>query len=356
MNNIYKHKFKGTTMKLLYVGKKQLILKHGWDHVNKRNQVVVEHLFNDVVYIPLDYNSISHYLNFGVTNKVIDHILSELKNGYDYVFVCQSLCGRICKIIKKNYPNVKIITFFHNIEKHYAHEYKKVSGIRAIPYYLRVFVWEKMAVKYSDYYITLNERDSDMLKKYYGCEADVIMPTSLKDNFSEYNSLSNEEPKINIDYLFVGSAFYANINGIQWFIDNVLPHVSGNLYIVGLNMSEDKFRNLSNRVHVLGFVENLSLFYNQAKIVISPIFHGGGMKTKTAEAMMYGKCIVGTKEAFEGYRLAPDCMFLANTKEDYISILNGLRESKQLFYPSSRTLFIKEYSYESSINKLKEIL
>lgn len=87
-------------MKLLYIGDKQISVKDGWDQVNKRNQVVVERLFAKVTYIPLDNISLSHYFNFSITNKVISETLSELTKGYDYVFVCQSLCGRICKVIK----------------------------------------------------------------------------------------------------------------------------------------------------------------------------------------------------------------------------------------------------------------
>ena len=107
-------------MKLLYIGDKQISVKDGWDQVNKRNQVVVERLFAKVTYIPLDNISLSHYFNFSITNKVISETLSELTKGYDYVFVCQSLCGRICKVIKRHFPNIRIITFFHNIEKQYA--------------------------------------------------------------------------------------------------------------------------------------------------------------------------------------------------------------------------------------------
>lgn len=40
--------------------------------------------------------------------------------------------------------------------------------------------------------------------------------------------------------------------------------------------------------------------YN-ADFLIAPIFEGSGMKLKTAEALMYGKTVFGTTEAFEGY-------------------------------------------------------
>ena len=41
-------------------------------------------------------------------------------------------------------------------------------------------------------------------------------------------------------------------------------------------------------------VDCLETWYEKADVVISPIFLGSGMKTKTAEALMYGKPILGT--------------------------------------------------------------
>ena len=328
-------------MKLLYIGDKQISVKDGWDQVNKRNQVVVERLFAKVTYIPLDNISLSHYFNFSITNKVISETLSELTKGYDYVFVCQSLCGRICKVIKRHFPNIRIITFFHNIEKQYAKEFCKVSGLRAIPYYLRVLIWEKMAVQYSDYCITLNDRDSTLLHELYGKTADAVMPTSLEDKY-------DLAPKINgipIDYLFVGTAFYPNIEGVQWFINHVLPLVDGRFCVVGKDMSPDIFNNLSDRVEIYGFVNDLSDYYKRARIIVSPIFHGGGMKTKTAEALMYGKYIIATDEALEGYKFEQSCMARCNTVSEFVAAINDFKDDNSQIIPSARQLFQDLYSY-----------
>lgn len=42
------------------------------------------------------------------------------------------------------------------------------------------------------------------------------------------------------------------------------------------------------------------------------------MKTKTAEALMYGKTIIGTKEAFEGYVLDEKAMKLCSNAQEFI--------------------------------------
>lgn len=334
-------------MKLLYIGNKQDRILHGWDQVNKRNQIIVERIFDRVDYLPLDSGTLESKVFIGVTNGFLNQVIHAVEKGYDYVFVCQSTCGRVCRFIRKRFPKIKIITFFHNIERHYAEQYLKVSGIKAISYYLRAFVFEKLAVKYSDYCITLNERDSRLLMDIYGKHANAIMPTSLEDKFLNrcVNVAKNE---VIIDYLFVGTSFYPNVEGMQWFIDNIMPKVPGTLTIVGKGMRKDIFNNIDERINIYGFVEDLSDLYRRARCIVSPIFHGGGMKTKTAEALMYGKLIVATKEAFEGYVIDRSCMLECNTIDDFIKTLTSIKDTNKTFYSEARRVFCKHCSYDSS--------
>lgn len=341
------------TKKVLFIGNKQKEVKHGWDQVNRRNQQVLESVFCDVVYLPIpSLTNISKLLYFGITNHYLKSIDNELQKGYDYVFVCQSLYGRVCKYVKKRFPEVRIITFFHNIERQYAEQFIKVSFLKAIPFYLRVRIYEKMAVECSDYTFTLNERDSNLLKQIYGRKADLILPTTLEDRFIENNKEPSKDEDI-IDLLFVGTAFYPNIEGMQWFINKVLPKVEGKLCIVGKNMSPSIFSNLNDKVTIFGFVDDLAEYYRRAKMVISPIFHGGGMKTKTAEALMWGKLILGSKEAFEGYEIDPKCMIECNTEAEFINAINKYINNNDCYNPFARDVFIKNCSYQSSIESFK---
>lgn len=341
------------TKKVLFIGERQEEVKHGWDQVNRRNQQILESFFSDVVYLPLPkLTKISKMLYFGISTLYLRSIEKELQKGYDYVFVCQSLYGRVSYYVKRHFPEVKIITFFHNIERQYAEQFIKVSYLKAIPFYLRVRIYEKMAVKYSDYIITLNERDSELLKHFYGRESDLLMPTTLEDRFVE----NNKEPSIDddiIDFLFVGTAFYPNVEGMQWFINKVLPKVEGKLCIVGKNMSPSIFSNLNDRVSIFGFVDDLADYYRKAKMVVSPIFHGGGMKTKTAEALMWGKLILGSKEAFEGYVIDSNCMIECNTEIEFINAINKYITNTDCYNSSARDVFLKHCSYQSSIESFK---
>ena len=250
-------------MRLLYIGEKQITKRHGWDQVNYRNQFLCEQLFEQVVYLPIGYKSFQEKLFVGISRSFLKKIDMALENKFDYVFVCQSTCGRVCKHIKNKYPNIKIITFFHNIEKQYASQYFKVSGLKSLPFYLRASIFEKLAVKHSDYCITLNERDSILLEEIYGRCADAVMPTSLEDSFQEKDSIIRNGDQI-IDFLCWNS-FHPNIEGMQWFIDNIMPQINGRLTIVGRGMNRTIFNNLNDRVSIYGFVDDVR-FLSKSKM------------------------------------------------------------------------------------------
>ena len=327
--------------------------QNGGDRIEKRNQSLLERISEgNIVYFAPDfsYKSISKRLNIyiGYTFSKKNELKQMLKsNNFDFIFVSQSLYGGYVKLIKK-LCDTPIITFFHNVELDYFKTFHEHYSVKGLYYLIKVILSEYISVKLSTKIVAMNERDSNGLYKYYKRKADLILPTSFEDTSYKLNTVKQD-----IDYLFVGSCFRANTEGLQWFIDNVMPYVKGSLYIIGNGMDKYDFLNLSNRIQIKGFVENVADYYNRAKIVISPILSGSGMKTKTAEALMYGKIIVGTREAFEGYIINPDCMILCNTKDDYIEFLNSFDISKE--YPQNmvaRQHFIDNYSDESIYQRL----
>lgn len=342
-------------MNILYIGNKIDKITSGADAINQRNQLLFEMNNLNVDYYPLPRNlSIISKLTFGITNSYIKIIFSKLiSKKYTHVFVSHSLYGRITQKIKSKFPDIVIVGFFHNIESYYAKEFRKVNGIKKIPFQILTNFWERKYSRSIDKSIVLNERDAKLLEKIYQRKPNLILPTSFKDSFIETNIINTISDKEIIDYLFVGVNFFGNIQGIQWFIDNVLPKIPGKLYIIGKGMDKVNWNNLSQRIVVKGYVEDLSYYYLRSKIVISPIFYGGGMKTKTAEALMYGKIILGTKEAFEGYEIDPKFMYQCNTAKDFINRI--LTNRNPIFNIDSRNHFLKNYSIEKDIHRFRAI-
>lgn len=345
-------------MQCLYVGYEFKNGKTGGAVVRKNNHKLLKSINNltiDDFFIENEKNKIALLKNYfslsfnGGTKKIIKNFKETLKNTkYTHIFFDTSLYGVLIKYVKKNYPKMKIITFFHNIEVNYYKERVKAEGIKNIIALPSVFYNEKLSIKYSDEIIVLTDRDKKELTNKYKIEKITIIPISLEDKFDPNRKIK----KSDYDYLFIGSAFFANIHGISWFIEEVLPSVPGKLVVIGKGMEilKEKYNN-GQKLEILGTVEDVEKYYYEDNIVVSPIFYGAGMKTKTIEALMYGKTIIGTEEAFIGIE---DIESIANNKEEFkkeIKLVKKRNNSNEI----SRKIYEEKYMLSKAKGKYNEI-
>lgn len=358
-------------MKLLYIGERVDKIRCGADAVNLRNYTALSKL-SGTEFHHYELTHVSRLATFSnllkgnagaMQSRDYRNIIAYIKaNRITTVFLWSSKLGKLARSIKHRFPDVKIISFFHNIEKQYYDEELKVNPSLKNRFIASVVGWnEKLAVKYSNRLIALNNRDSLLLKSIYGRYSDFELPITFEDKYDDGKAREcqqADDASSRLKLLFVGSNFFANNAGVEWFIGNIMPKLTDvELTIVGKGMNE-VFQNSEN-IHVKGYVADLSECYYSADAIICPIFHGGGMKTKTAEALMYGCPIVGTKEAFEGYNLDHTKIGgLAQTPQEMIDAINRLKNRRILSScrKYAREIFLNEYSIESTIKILREQL
>lgn len=293
-------------MRILYIGDKIVYPpKDGGDAVKKRNRDMLTQIcdYVDIIEIP-KISYFRHLINvlllrnYGHTASVWKKIEHALSNKYDYVFFDGSTNGAYVKALEQR--GFHTIVFCHNVEcEYYKTKYYSNKGIVnfVLMYYVKYN--EKLAVQNTYKLVTLNKRDDDGFLKLYGRKGDYKLPIT-------FSALSPAPHDVSTDshyLLFVGSNFCSNNEGISWFIENVSPYINIQLNVVGsccnaVNEMLDikKYPN----VKLLGFVDDLDDMYRKATGVVCPIFTGSGMKTKTIEALQYGKTIFGTSEAFVG--------------------------------------------------------
>ena len=303
-----------------------------------------------VLYFPWGYH-------FGLTPKKVKQICQRAQD-YDIVFIDRSVFGIIAKKLKENGYKGKTITFFHNLEALYFNDkLPKDNPFR------RTIIHcadrnDAYACQFSDRIIALNKRDDDLLFERYHRHADLLIPIVFRDNYNSDASddaLTRKKPEC----LFIGSNFPPNNEGLLWFVQNVLPHVEIGFKVVGKDMEKLKEEEpILHDIDVVGSVPDLTPYITEADIMILPIFKGSGMKVKTCESLMFGKNILGTDEAFEGYdadydRIGGKC----NTAEEFIGKLNAFIASpRPRFNVYSRLLFLERYSESTVVERLKKIL
>lgn len=358
-------------MKVLFVlFQKFDMIPDGGDLCNKRNLEMVKSICGDsnvdLYYIRTKIEKSFKetilfllYMSSGYYRGLSPRRVKDLCNKaveYDCVFLSSSLFGVVAYKLKENGYKGKIILQFHNVESIY---YSCVLP-KCLPFRKRIIKCiadnELMAGRYSDIKLALNDRDRDGIVNMTNCPVDYVIPITLSDKAGDNkcDEMTEVPPLVS----FIGSNFLPNAEGVLWFVRNVLPFVNIRFIIVGKNMGELKKNNdILTNINVLSDVPDLGLYFKEADVIIAPIFSGSGMKVKTCESLMYGKNILGTSEAFEGYDIDFDKVGkLANTAKDYIEYLNALNETPIPKYNNySRMVYLDKYS-DNAAKRVFEVM
>lgn len=310
--------------------------------------------------------SINDYLNIfrgyidGVNKKTIRDLIDTIEcEKFNQVFVDGSNLGGLIKPLKKIKSTIEVTTFFHNVEvKFFLGATRKNKSLHSIGVLAANYLAERKSVKFSDNLICLSKRDSKLLKKLYGKEATHIAPMVLEDKCPSYFLRETKRTPEKFA-IFVGGLFYANRAGIKWFVREVVPRIDLPLYIIGRGF--DALREeleIPGKVTVVGSVDSLADWYRRAQFVIAPIFDGSGMKTKVAEALMYGKKIIGTPEAFSGYEdVVMHAGWVCKTSDDFVEAVSVASiEVTESFDKQLRILYEQRYSEIAATQRLKKIL
>lgn len=116
-------------------------------------------------------------------------------------------------------------------------------------------------------------------------------------------------PSTSQELLFVGTFLHRpNQDGARWFLRNCWPelharHPQAVLRIVGLGnwgSLAAEFPDLGG-VDYVGTVDEIGPEYARSRLVISPLFEGGGSKIKVIEACAFGRPVVASPHSLRGF-------------------------------------------------------
>ena len=355
---------------MLVTNKIDEIQSGGRELLSKFNHDILKDLYGSNLYVfelvkkPIRdiksiFNSFKGHID-GINSISIELLIFEIKfYNIELLFIDGSNLGSLTRLIKDKFPSIKICTYFHNVEaRFFLGALFTHRSLHAFAVLIVNYLAELKAVKYSDSIVSLSKRDSKLLGVLYGRVATHISPMALHDKRIKKIDHSCQSPKEKFA-LFVGSGFYANLSGIKWFCEQVAPYVSIKICIVGRGLTDFKslYKYHSN-VEVIGAVDNLNQWYLEAHFVIAPIFDGSGMKTKVAEALMFGKKIVGTPEAFSGYEeIGTQAGWVCNSAIEFRdAMMKAILMPYCPFNHELRNIFEINYSFLSARNRIKSIV
>ncbi len=283
----------------------------------------------------------------------LTRIGTMLDNGkYDFAFFDGSHFGNLIEYVKER--GVKVICFFHNCEYDYIEvRFGKRKSLKKSIYKNLIQKQEKMAAQAADLNIVFTKRDAERICGLYQVKKPEILPLSLIDVYER-----REPGKEERECLLFGPLGQANQEAFGWFVKEVAPYLHCKTRVAGKGFEAYEKVWGSKKVIVQGFVQDIAQLYADAACVAIPLLSGGGMKIKTAEALMFGKYIFGTDEAFVGYegafeKIGGKC----NSAQAFIDKLNTfLQKEKDSFSVYSRQLYEEKYSMEASREAFAKLL
>ena len=138
--------------------------------------------------------------------------------------------------------------------------------------------------------------------------------------------------------IFIGGFRHPpNLDAIMWFVEKVLPILrqknSGIVTtVIGSNAPASLQKYAAEDFVIAGFVEDVTPYYDDAKLSFSPLRYGAGVKGKVNIAMQYGVPVVATSPSVEGMHLRHELDVLrADTPEEFADAMIRIDTDQKLW-------------------------
>jgi glycosyltransferase involved in cell wall biosynthesis len=174
-------------------------------------------------------------------------------------------------------------------------------------------------LKSVDCVITFSSKDSSLVSKL----DDSLRPLTVSPPLEVPAMQTYRQPPMSGIILFVGALNRPeNEEAAIWFLRQVwrsvlaeIPHAK--FVIAGSSPTSAllKEADLYDSVVITGYVDDLIPFYQDAEIVVVPLFSGAGVKFKTVTAMLWGVPVAATPTGVEGIADGRSDIFLCVTEK-----------------------------------------
>jgi GT2 family glycosyltransferase/glycosyltransferase involved in cell wall biosynthesis len=236
----------------------------------------------------------------------VEAFLRRHGSEFDVVTLCRHYIGiQHIDTVREVNPRAKI--WFDTIDLHYLRLRRQfeLDGKKSTKKQAELAYYEEMAViQQADITVVVSEVEVDELSREAPA-ANVIVVSNIHE-------ISETEIK-RVDrrgVMFVGGFQHPpNVDAVEYYLEQIWPVFrklcpDAPTYIIGSRMP-DRLRQMGveHGLEMLGFVEDLTPYYDTCALSIAPLRYGAGVKGKVNQALSFGLPVVGTPVALEGMGL-----------------------------------------------------
>ena len=209
------------------------------------------------------------------------------------------------------FPNIeRAVLFQHNVETMIWRRHAQHAPNSASRWYMekqaqRMFRFEREICLRAGHVVAVSEQDARTMRELFGVERVTAIPTGVD---VEFFTPPDPAPAVTNELVFVGSMdWLPNIDGIEWFVREVLPLVRAvrpncSLALVG-RQPPPSLTALAQRdplIQVSGTVPDIRPYLWSSAVAIVPLRIGGGTRLKIYESMAARVPVISTAVGAEG--------------------------------------------------------
>ena len=287
-------------------------------------------------------------------NEFLEHRAAE----FDAIYITRySVAQETIHRVREINPTARII--LNNADLHFLRELRaalnegdpnRIAAMRSVR------EQELEMMRKADVVLSYNEVEHSVITSHTEGEARVMTCPWVVHIPDKVPSLRRRK-----GLSFLGSFGHPpNAEGLKWFCSEVMPRLDGSkthLTIYGSGMGPDIEALASDRIHPVGYVEEIADAYDRHRIFVAPLLSGAGIKGKVVSAIAHGIPTVLTPVAAEGIglRSGHDCLIVEDAQgwADAIAALSQDDKMWTAMSKAARDYAAQRFSFEAGREKMK---
>jgi sugar transferase (PEP-CTERM/EpsH1 system associated) len=265
------------------------------------------------------------YYYFRKVRSLVERLTET--NKYKFIFCFSSQIAKYALYSKKDI--IRIMDFC-DVD---SDKFLQYSKMKSFPLNL-IYKWESKRLAEHDNRISLLFNSSIFITPV---EAKIFRTLSgdktkskiyVIGNGVDFNYFKPIETEKENSLVFTGEMnYYANVDGVQWFCEEVFPEIVKKIpdikfYIVGRNPTKIVRKLASNNVIVTGAVNDVRPYIAKAKMAVIPLRIARGVQNKILEAMAMAIPVVIPENLFSTLdNISKDDVFVYKNREALVNII-----------------------------------
>lgn len=274
---------------------------------------------------------VAYFTQQGIKNK-INLLLERIHPQHIY---CQLI--RPAEYVKNYHNCTKTIDLMDALSK--GMERRIENAPRLLKFLFReenkrLLDYERKILNYFESATIISHQDREFIL-HPSYERIAIVPNGVD---SEYFKSFEKQVQPQYDLVFIGNMNYPpNVEAARYIVEEMLPRLQKKFptiscLISGANPSKTVQNLKSEAVTVTGWVDDIRLSYQSAKIFIAPMRSGTGMQNKLLEAMAMGLPCITTTLANNAILAEPgEDILIADDTENMCKQVETLLQNPELY-------------------------